>query len=170
MKDLELVSGWRDSSIEWFLATATPQTHIADTLVVSEGEVPTAIHVVSHGLYTVTIGQGSSQLELRKMGPGSIYGEMAWLGKTVASATVRAHETSESLLLPLPLLQDRIASDAHFGVEFLGSLARVLAARLQSSSFQLLRQVELGETTTPGARRPRTCTACLLRSRRGPQA
>ena len=150
MKDLDLFRGWRDSSIDWVLENAHAQTHIANTLVVAEGEPAQSLHIVSHGLYGASVMQGASQRrELGRLSAGSVYGEMAWLGAAVASASVRAIETSESLVLPLAVLDAKLAQDTGFAAEFMGALARLLAQRQRASNAALIRQSE--PASAPGA-------------------
>lgn len=143
MSDLDLFRNWRDASIDWILEHATPETHIADTAVVAEGERPRALYIVSHGLYGVSVAQGAlGRQELGRLAAGSVYGEMAWLEGTVASASIRAIETSESLVLPLALLENTLAQDPLFAAEFMGAMARVLAQRLRATNAALLKHAE----------------------------
>jgi CRP-like cAMP-binding protein/SAM-dependent methyltransferase len=143
MKDLELFRGWRESSIDWVLDQATPHTHISETLVVAEGSRPEAIYVVAHGLYGASVTQGTGRRqELGRLSAGAVFGEMAWLSGTTASATVRAIETSEALVLPVAALDARLLDDPAFAAEFMGSLARLLAQRLRATNASLLRHSE----------------------------
>ncbi len=144
MNDLELFRGWSSSNVDWLLQTAVPETHIAHTLVVAEGQEPQAIYIVSHGLYQAYLGLGTTgQIELSRMGGGAVFGEMAWLGNTVASASVRAIETSEVLALPVRLLEQKLRDDLIFAAEFMGSLARMLRVRLVNLSGLYMREKEL---------------------------
>src|SRR4051812_14245675 len=137
MKDLGLFSGLSHASIEWLLANAAAQAHAAHTPVVHEGEQPTALFIVSAGLYGASIGDDDAEQELGHLPAGSVFGEMAWLGRTVASARVKALEQSEALVLPLPVLEDKLTQDRAFAAEFLRALAGVLVERQRSSNVAL---------------------------------
>lgn len=142
MKDLDLFRGWHDASIDWVLDNASRQTHIVDSLVVAEGSRPEALYIVSHGLYGASVTQGAVvRQELGRLSAGSVFGEMAWLGGTAASALARAIETSESLVLPLLVLEAKPAGDLAFAAQFNASLARLLAQRLRSTNATLLQHV-----------------------------
>src|SRR4051812_22833461 len=134
MKDLGLFSGLSHASIEWLLANAAAQAHAVHTPVVNEGEEPGALFIVSAGLYGASIGEDGAEQELGRLPAGSVFGEMAWLGRTVASARVKALEQSEALVLPLPVLEGKLADDRAFAAEFMRALAGVLVERQRSSN------------------------------------
>lgn len=137
MKDLGLFRGLSDASIEWLLANASARVHEAGTSVVNEGEDPNALFIVSAGLYAACIGHDEDEQELGRLAAGSVFGEMAWLGRTVASARVRALERSEALVLPLAALEDKLKNDHDFAAEFMRTLAGVLVERQRSSNVAL---------------------------------
>lgn len=148
MNELDLFQGWRSASIDWVLANAKPRTDIADTLVLAAGAVPDAIHIVSHGLYgaSADLGEGVGEVELTRMGAGAVFGEMAWLaGSKAASATVKAVETSECLVLPYKVLDAKIAEDPAFAAEFMGALARLLANRIRAKDAALALQLRAAQ-------------------------
>lgn len=141
--DLALFGILRESSIDWVLDNAMPETHIANTNVINEGETPQALYIVAHGLYGASVSQGNgSRQELGRLAAGAVFGEMAWLGRSVASATVAAVETSEAWVLSLDVLEAKLAADTPFAADFMGALARLLTARQHNTNATLLRHVD----------------------------
>lgn len=137
MKDLGIFRGLGDAAIEWLLANATAHVHEPGSLILNEGDHATALFIVSAGLYGASIGDADDDQQLGRLAPGAVFGEMAWLGRTVASARVRALERSEALVLPLPVLEEKLQVDHTFAAEFMRALAGVLVERQRSSNVAL---------------------------------
>jgi CRP-like cAMP-binding protein/SAM-dependent methyltransferase len=158
MRDLGIFKGLNEPSIEWLLANARPETHLADALAVSEGDSPQSLYIVSSGLYAATVSSGSLRHQVGHLSPGAVFGEMAWLCGTAATATVKAVESSEALVLPFLVLEKKLEQDPTFAGEFMRALARSLAHRQRASNATLLSvaqgdkfladaQPEIGELT-----------------------
>lgn len=152
MNGLELFTGLSDSTVDWILANAAARTDIANTTVVREGDTPDAIHLVSSGLYAAeSTSIDGVPIELGRLCAGSVFGEMAWLTHAQgASATVRAVETSERLVLPLALLERRIGTDPAFAAEIMRALARLMALRVQAMNLAARRQSARSDASDAG--------------------
>lgn len=75
------------------------RTFDAGAIVVEEGGPGDAMYVVSRGVLEVSVGQGEKAVMLAELGPGDFFGESALLSGKARTATIRAKEPSECLML-----------------------------------------------------------------------
>ena len=80
-------------------ATATEKTYKTGELVFSEGDAADNIYFIRAGRVSVFIQKFTSQEELSILGPGQYFGEMAVLGKNKRSASVKALEDTEVMIM-----------------------------------------------------------------------
>ena len=73
-----------------------PTNHV----VITEGKQTNGLYLVLAGRLSVWVGESGGQKSLGHLGPGDVFGEMALLEGTVASATVRTDERVWLLRLP----------------------------------------------------------------------
>lgn len=106
-----------------------------DSLLFKEGDMGDYLFFVVNGLVEVTIkAQHSSQLVLAKFGPGSSIGEMSLIDDYPRSASIRASEQSELLLLSRKRFDLICDENPLVGMKFLKSLARTLSIRLRRAN------------------------------------
>lgn len=68
-------------------------------IVVEEGGPGDAMYVVSRGALEVSVGKGGAETKLAELGPGDFFGESALLSGKARTATIRAKEPTECLML-----------------------------------------------------------------------
>ena len=131
MRDgLELLVDLADADIEWLLRHGEEVQVIANTTIVTEGEVPSHLVFVLQGLLGVRISSLAGQ-RLGTLGPGEILGEMSFLEGLPASATVSAVENSLLLRIPVSQLEDTLAGDRGFAARLYRALAVTGSRRLR---------------------------------------
>ncbi len=106
---------------------------ISGTELIAEGKKPTALFFVLEGLVEVTVAELPGQA-IARLGPGEVFGEIAFLEDTEASATVAALENSLLLEVPWTDLQARLDDDPGFAARFYRAIARVQAGRLRHTT------------------------------------
>jgi CRP-like cAMP-binding protein len=103
-------------------------------VIVREGERAVAFYLILSGRAEVVKGaEGPSPKVLNTLGPGDFFGEMALLDGYLRSATVRAVEDSECLVLSRWDFMAELRSSPYIAVQMLPVLSR----RLRESEAQL---------------------------------
>ena len=102
--------------------------------IVREGEQAVAFYLILSGRVEVVKGaEGSSPRVLNTLGPGDFFGEMALLDGYLRSATVRAVEDTECLVLSRWDFMAELRSSPYIAVQMLPVLSR----RLRGAEAQL---------------------------------
>jgi CRP-like cAMP-binding protein len=117
------------------LAKGTVSRHSSKgEVIVKEGERAVAFHLILSGRVEVVKGaDGASPKVLNTLGPGHFFGEMALLDGYLRSATVRAVEDTECLVLSRWDFMAELRSSPYIAVQMLPVLSR----RLRESQAQL---------------------------------
>lgn len=103
-------------------------------VIVKEGDQAIAFYMISSGRAEVVKGQqGSKPRVLNKLGPGEFFGEMALLDGYLRSASVRALEDTECLVLSRWDFLAELRSSPSIAVQMLPILSR----RLRDAEAQL---------------------------------
>jgi CRP-like cAMP-binding protein len=68
-------------------------------ILIHEGEAGRGLHVILRGEVVVEKGQGAQRVELARLGPGELFGEISLLSEELTTATVRATERCTTLFL-----------------------------------------------------------------------
>lgn len=99
-------------------------------LLFREGDPSDAMYVVKKGRISITKTKGDSEIELASIGPGQMFGEMAFFDKKPRSANARAASDSEIIALPFANLE------AHFKAmpEWLKSMIKTINEHLREAN------------------------------------
>jgi CRP/FNR family cyclic AMP-dependent transcriptional regulator len=99
-------------------------------LLFKEGDASDAMYVVKKGRIMITKTKGESEIELAEMGPGQMFGEMAFFDQKPRSANARAAADSEIIALPFANLE------AHFKAmpEWLKSMVKTINEHLREAN------------------------------------
>ncbi len=99
-------------------------------LLFREGDPSDAMYVIKKGKITITKTKGDSEVELASMGPGQMFGEMAFFDQKPRSANARAAADSEIIALPFASLE------AHFKTmpEWLKSMVKTINDHLREAN------------------------------------
>ena len=99
-------------------------------LLFREGDPSDAMYVVKKGRIAITKTKGDSEVELASIGPGQMFGEMAFFDKKPRSANARASADSEVIPLPFANLE------AHFKAmpEWLKSMIKTINEHLREAN------------------------------------
>ncbi|MES2769354.1 MAG: cyclic nucleotide-binding domain-containing protein, partial [Bdellovibrionota bacterium] len=99
-------------------------------LLFREGDASDSMYVVKKGRIAITKTKGDSEVELANMGPGQMFGEMAFFDQKPRSANARAMAESEIIALPFANLE------AHFKAmpEWLKSMVKTINEHLREAN------------------------------------
>jgi extracellular factor (EF) 3-hydroxypalmitic acid methyl ester biosynthesis protein len=127
---LTLLGGLNESDIAWIFDTASEQQVIANTVIIKEGTHPDSLFIVLEGLVGVQLSL-FGDLQLATLGPGELVGEISFLEKCPASATIRAVENTLLLALPRTKLEAKLEGDLGFAYRLHKSFAILATRRLR---------------------------------------
>jgi CRP-like cAMP-binding protein len=115
------------------LATGEHFTVQTGDAVFREGDMGNSFYVLLAGEVAVEKLRDGKPVELKRLGPGECFGEMALVGNDVRSATVRAR----SAVVAMRFYRELIDSNPESASTIYRNIARILAARLGESSMVL---------------------------------
>lgn len=130
--------------VDWILTEGEERQVGSNTVLIEEGTRPDSIYIVLQGLLGVRHSAvGKEKLAL--LGAGEVFGEVSFLDKRTASATVLALERSLLLILPHEALRRRLEKETDFAARFYRALALGNAARLRHTMRKLGTELHLVE-------------------------
>lgn len=115
---------------------ATQKSFRRGDIIIEEGALLCAAFVIRQGYVRVKTSQGKG-ITLAILGPGEMFGEMSFLERTAASASVLAEEDVSVDVLSEAHLQSLLSSRDGFAERFYRSLAESLSRRLRNTSRRL---------------------------------
>jgi len=120
----ELFRGLSPAELDRLERVAHRRHYDPDAVIVQEGQGGIAFFVVINGLARVTRqGSDGKQLELRTIGPGGVFGEMALFSDRPRTATVTAIEPTECLALHRLEFLDELRRSPEVALRLLDTLA-----------------------------------------------
>lgn len=129
---LALLDQLDEGDWDWIFENGIEEQVIANTQIIHEGEKADAVYFVLEGLVGVFI-KAMGDKPLAKLGPGEIFGEIAFLKDQAAVADVRAVENSLLLGIPWTKLQLKLEEDTSFAVGFYRAISLMNVDRLKRS-------------------------------------
>jgi CRP/FNR family cyclic AMP-dependent transcriptional regulator len=131
---VELFQGLSEQELERLARVAHQRSYEPGAVIVEEGQGGIAFFVLTSGQAVVTrTGKDGQVHELRKIGPGGVFGEMALFTDRRRSATVKAVEATECLALHKLEFRDELRRNPEVALRLLDTLA----ARLSQEYDQL---------------------------------
>lgn len=105
-----------------------------ESVIVREGDTHAALYVIRKGEVRVEKGSMGFPLELARLGPGQIFGEMSFIDGAPASANIVADEFVECYVVDRMLMKPLLEKYPSIYGRFFQSLASILAQRLRETS------------------------------------
>lgn len=132
-----------DEDMARFLDLAERRRCRPDETIIERGDDYRAVNMIVSGEVRVETvqtvhGRPDTIVELARLGPGSVFGEMAYLEHSSASASVLANNDVELLYIDGDRIDELIAGDPTFGSRFYLSLAVTLASRVRDTSRRVM--------------------------------
>jgi CRP/FNR family cyclic AMP-dependent transcriptional regulator len=121
---------------DWALlrSKARRLTFAPQEIVIALNSRPSALFVLERGSVSVEIIRGTA---IARLSAGDIFGEMAFVEDSVASASVVTETETEVDALDLADVKDIFTSYPHLEARFYKSIALLLSQRLRQTSAQL---------------------------------
>ena len=124
------------SASDWNLVASKSKkiSFAKDDILVREASMPKTIYLLRSGKVRVEKANGGGRSVLVTLGPGSIFGEMAFIEDALASASVVADGNVDVDALEANDLKQMFESFPHFAARFYRSVAVTLSQRLRETS------------------------------------
>lgn len=105
-----------------------------ESIIVREGDTHHALYVLKEGEVRVEKGSTGFPLELARLGPGEIFGEMSFIDGVAASANIVANSVVEAYVVDRLLMKPLLKAYPSIYGRFFHSLAAILSRRLRETS------------------------------------
>src|SRR5436309_347166 len=105
-----------------------------EQILIREGSAAKTIYLIRSGKVRVERNNGGGRALLVTLGPGAIFGEMAFIEDALASASVIADPKVDVDAIEVADLKQMFDSFPHFGARFYRSVAVTLSQRLRETS------------------------------------
>jgi CRP-like cAMP-binding protein len=132
----DLIDLINEDDIAWLLTTSIERQVEPGTVLIQENDTIESLYFVLDGLLHVTTAS-LSEKPLNVLGPGEIIGEISFLDKRRASASVTAVEPARLLELPRARLVQKLRQDRGFTARFYRALAVIMSRRLRHATSAL---------------------------------
>jgi serine/threonine-protein kinase len=110
-----------------------PRTSLpAGTVIVKEGEPGHTAYVIERGRCVAYRTEGSTEIELRVMGPGEVFGETAVFSDKPRTANVRALTDVDLLVVTSEVLSQAVGLNS-----WMGAFVKALAERFREADERL---------------------------------
>ena len=123
-----------------------------DQRLIHEGLAGNTLFVIKSGTARVERRNGTQTIRIATLGAGDICGEMTFIEKSSASASVIADNELAAEALDAATLQTLFESFPHVGARFFRSVALTLSKRLRATSAELAKVK--GATGEPAGHKP----------------
>ena len=101
-------------------------------LLIREGTVPAGLFLLQHGSVDICRRHGDHDMVIAALSAGDLVGESALLDSGPASASVRAREVTDCLVLTQGRLLPLFAADPGLAGRFYQSIAFIISQRLRT--------------------------------------
>jgi CRP/FNR family transcriptional regulator, cyclic AMP receptor protein len=138
LKNIYLFKGFTDSELGMINKIVEEKTYSAGQDIFIIGQDATSFYVIRMG--TVKIYKnpdGSSDINIAKMGTGAHFGELPLMDGGKRSATAQATETSTVLEVNYDKLKKLLGTNHELAHKFYKELAHFMAARLRATTENL---------------------------------
>jgi len=131
LQQMAIFGGVGSDALQFLLAGSRVGEHAAGSHIAREGDLATGLYVLLGGHVAIQRRWNDHQVQLRELGPGDCFGEMALLDLGPRSASVLALDDCTVLELPAGLLHDFFEHDPRQFALMQMNIARELSRRLR---------------------------------------
>ena len=133
---IEFLQDLTEEDRDWILSSGVERQVIANTQIIGQGEHLEKLYILLQGLLSVHTEEFPGH-ELSLIGPGEFIGELSFIERRAATATVRAKENSLLLEISSQHLEKKLEADIRFSARFHAAMAKLMASRLRNNSRHL---------------------------------
>ncbi|MGD2070855.1 MAG: cyclic nucleotide-binding domain-containing protein [Gemmatimonadota bacterium] len=139
LRALDLFSGLTDDELGELAATALPFEAPAGATLFRQGDEASDMYCMAEGTARVSVRlAGEEELEVARLGPGSVVGEMALVDESVRSASVRVVDAARGYRIERWSFDILRAAFRPSSYKVVHRLAELVSARLRAATQELL--------------------------------
>ena len=135
----DLLDVFQEGAANPLVGLAQPRTVQAGDSLITEGEPPPGLFIVTRGLFDVRMGT-QQPVSVGRRGPGELLGEVSFITDEPANASVIALEASDVFAIAADDLREQIDEDVEFAARLYHELARVISWKLTEQTRRTLPQ------------------------------
>ena len=105
-------------------------------VILTEGEERRALFLIRKGVVRVELEHPEFNIEITRLNPGEIFGEMSFLKGFTVTANVIANEVVELDVVNAQVIDELIEQESGFFGRFYQSLAQILCTRLRDTTLR----------------------------------
>jgi CRP-like cAMP-binding protein/predicted GNAT family N-acyltransferase len=139
---ISLLSGLSDADAQQFLNTGTVMVCKAGDIIIRPGDVGDEMFVVLEGAVEVWGGNDQHPVSLAMLGPGQVFGEIAFVSRVPRTAKVVAVNDVKLLVLTQNFLRKALKTMPQIVAPVLLNLSVVLCDRLKASTQHWMEAVQ----------------------------
>ncbi len=129
---LFLLGDLSDADIEWLAVACEARNFATGEVLIEQGRQIAEIYILLKGELSVHVS-ATGDVELARLEPGEIVGELSFLDSRPPNATVKARVSSRVIAIARDKLSARLARDTAFAARFYRALGVFLASRLRQT-------------------------------------
>jgi CRP-like cAMP-binding protein len=129
----EFLADLHEDDLAVVLDHTQAREYLSGEFAVREGELDRSFFIVSRGTFEVRVAGADGPRQVRVLGAGDLFGEVAFFDGRPRSADVVALEDSEALVLTPASFQRLRLSHPRLALNFVLDLGRVLSERFRAS-------------------------------------
>ncbi|MEQ1439394.1 cyclic nucleotide-binding domain-containing protein [Fontimonas sp. SYSU GA230001] len=137
LQDVYLFREFSEDELAGVEAIAQRKAQNPGDVLFNEGDAADALLIIKHGSVQIAQAGENNTIMLATLGTGAHFGEMSFLDGEPRSATARAMERSEIVLIRYDALRKLLDAHPSLAVKFYRALAQYLGSRLRATSSDL---------------------------------
>ena len=139
-KVLFLLGEFADADLQWFVDVGSSERRRAGEVLIRAGATPDRLFILVDGVLSVQNGG----VEIARLGPGEVVGEMSMLDERPPSVTLVSIEDCLLFSLHHSVLRARLSAEPAFAARFYRAICIFLANRLSRTDALLGRSAPVG--------------------------
>lgn len=126
---LQFLAQLSELDVDWLLVAGHPEDVLADAVLIEKGQRGSDLILLLEG--AASVFDRASGREFARIGPGELLGEISFIDKKPATATVMTTIASRIFRLPKARLDEKLSRDPVFAGRFYRMVAGFLSGRLR---------------------------------------
>ncbi|MFO0944798.1 MAG: mechanosensitive ion channel family protein [Planctomycetota bacterium] len=143
LRKVDIFNALPEQSLDRLAMLAKVHFHVANEVILRQGDEGSELYIIRDGIVTVSKERGGQrEMEVGRIGPGKFFGEMALLTGQRRTATIRAAEDCELLVVDKPAMSTVLTENP----ELAARIAEVLARRTEGPDAQSIGEDDKAST------------------------
>ncbi len=139
LRTINIFEGLNDEELEKIFKLARIKLYPKDTMILKEGRLGGALHVIIKGKVKVTKNlEGKKDKLITTLGPQAIFGEMSLFDNLPYSANIVALEETRCMMISKEPFDEMLRADQLLAYKLLTQIITILSQRLRNTNEELV--------------------------------